>query len=83
MQIITDIAFNAPVVVGALLVVGWYLYKVMWGVTRLCRGSGRMGGDEEMTESAEELRTSRAGQVRETVRVTVFILFTSFISHSM
>ena len=62
---LVDVASNIPVVVAALIVVGWYLYKVVWGAVHLYRGSRRLGGEEEMTQSAETLLTTRGGQVRE------------------
>ena len=55
---------NIPVVVAALIVVGWYMYKVVWGAVQLCRGSLALRGEEEMTESAETFFTTRNGQVR-------------------
>ncbi|XP_064405984.1 stimulated by retinoic acid gene 6 protein-like [Halichondria panicea] len=64
-DILVDVAMNIPVVVAALIVVGWYMYKVVWGAVQLCRGSLALRGEEEMTESAETLFTTRNGQYQQ------------------
>lgn len=62
---VVDVLSNVPVAIGALLVISWYLYKVGWGVIRVCRGSVGIEDEEEMRESAEELDISRGGRVSE------------------
>lgn len=61
---VTDILAYAPVFVGIVIVVIWYLYKVLWGILKYCRGSRGGNEEEEMTESAEILDTrQRMGKV--------------------
>ena len=59
---VSDIARVLPVLIGALIVVVWYLYKVVVGVTRACQRIGGHMNTEEMTDSAEVIDTG-TGQV--------------------
>ena len=61
-QVVSDTAGAVPVFIGALIVVVWYLHKVVVGVARACQRIGGHMSMEEMTDSAEVIDTG-TGQV--------------------